>query len=1077
MKRYFALLLSLLLVLGTVAVPAAVAAEEPLEKRTVFDFSDEQLIEDYNMTAATYEDEGSQVAVGKLTVASGTAAESAAYWLAQHDMQVDFGNYRKINFRIYAEENVVGSTFLIRMHKSEVWGAGRMDYSHTVMQAGWQTVTVEFSSQIVPQAYNRYAVGPEEISGIQFFLNNAQEAAAVSIAEVYLSEPFGSEGAGLSPMPEGRIVADLTTNRGVGLAYNDAVTVDTSSSYVGTQSAKWIPANPGGNVYYIRFDTGIVPANYGYLNFLMRSTGEHSGYRLRIEMLPWKASEPLLNGGQNNGRGGVLLRKDWWDNLTDNGWSIVSIPVSSLTSVENNGASATDFKKYAFGAMTLTSNIGTDSNGKVGYNFGLIWFSKEIPAAPKMTGVSPANGYTDMEAAGAAATFTFSSAIKSVDETKLATALKKTQGGSDAVGCGYEINGKTVTFTAQTQLDYATEYTLTIPAGTVTDALNMVNENAITYQFTTQPSGLNAAVPTLTDANGTQLTAVPADGTIRAASLVRSRGLADEKMATLVLAAYDANNCMVAFDAAEAVIQPNGDEKLVAEIPAAPEIAIIKAFVIDNFFSLSPLQSNFTQLPALQAGSSQSGTQAAALTLTGAEVKDNQLFIVGKVDGALPRMTVIAVSKETAGTPMFLSPIMAEGDGAFSVETLLPEDAENGEYQVMAAARQIDGTQKRTFLYVDAQSQEQLLAGVNAAADLKAITELLKTNRAFLGLPEDGARFAHIAQTVFEQKPYETYADVSSILTRSGELLDQWNASTWADYSGLLAANPMILNGHADENYYNSLSATEKAKLNQTISKAAPFESFVQLRATFALAVSEHRKSAGNNNSGNHTGGGGGGSSGGKKGGSAVNLVSMPSEMLPAIPGDVVTPPELDQTEERFADLTAAEWARESVERLYVAGAIAAAEQFRPNDSVTREEFVKLAAETLGLEKTTAAADFADVDGTAWYAPYIAAMQSMGIVTGYEDGRFGIGEQITRQDMAVMLSRILETMDVKLPVGDMVPFADDSEISSYARDAVYRMREAGVLNGMEDGSFAPAQNASRAQAAKLLCSLLDVLKQ
>lgn len=74
-----------------------------------------------------------------------------------------------------------------------------------------------------------------------------------------------------------------------------------------------------------------------------------------------------------------------------------------------------------------------------------------------------------------------------------------------------------------------------------------------------------------------------------------------------------------------------------------------------------------------------------------------------------------------------------------------------------------------------------------------------------------------------------------------------------------------------------------------------------------------------------------------------------------------------------------------------------------------------------------------------------------------------------------MLSRMLEILDVKLSEGNAEAFTDDGEISGYARSAVYLMRQAGVISGHDDGSFAPLQNASRAQAAKMLCGLLDLL--
>ena len=54
-----------------------------------------------------------------------------------------------------------------------------------------------------------------------------------------------------------------------------------------------------------------------------------------------------------------------------------------------------------------------------------------------------------------------------------------------------------------------------------------------------------------------------------------------------------------------------------------------------------------------------------------------------------------------------------------------------------------------------------------------------------------------------------------------------------------------------------------------------------------------------------------------------------------------------------------------------------------------------------------AAADFSDVERNAWYAPYIAAAQKNGFISGVGDGMFGVGRNITRQDMAKILYGIM----------------------------------------------------------------------
>ena len=113
--------------------------------------------------------------------------------------------------------------------------------------------------------------------------------------------------------------------------------------------------------------------------------------------------------------------------------------------------------------------------------------------------------------------------------------------------------------------------------------------------------------------------------------------------------------------------------------------------------------------------------------------------------------------------------------------------------------------------------------------------------------------------------------------------------------------------------------------------------------------------------------------------------------------------------------------------------------------------------------------DFTDGDDGAWYAKYIASAKKSGILAGYEDGSFGDGQEITREDMAVFVYRLsgLESVEPQKL------FADDAMISGYAKEAVYSLNAAGIINGMGDNNFAPHTRATRAQAAKIIYSVME----
>ncbi len=188
--------------------------------------------------------------------------------------------------------------------------------------------------------------------------------------------------------------------------------------------------------------------------------------------------------------------------------------------------------------------------------------------------------------------------------------------------------------------------------------------------------------------------------------------------------------------------------------------------------------------------------------------------------------------------------------------------------------------------------------------------------------------------------------------------------------------------------------------------------------------------------------------------------------------GDTAT----TNTDAVFSDLGEAAWAAEAVMRLYERGVVspAADRRFRPNDSVTREEFVKLLMETFEIKVADEAQPFADEAEGAWYTPYLAAARQMGLVNGYDDGRFGVGEQITRQDMAVMAYRAVGLTGKQLAeTVETAAFRDGDEIDGYAAQAVEALQRSGVISGMENGNFEPTETAGRAQAAKIIVGLLE----
>ena len=111
-----------------------------------------------------------------------------------------------------------------------------------------------------------------------------------------------------------------------------------------------------------------------------------------------------------------------------------------------------------------------------------------------------------------------------------------------------------------------------------------------------------------------------------------------------------------------------------------------------------------------------------------------------------------------------------------------------------------------------------------------------------------------------------------------------------------------------------------------------------------------------------------------------------------------------------------------------------------------------------------------------WYASYITAAQKAGIVQGQDNGIFGVGKNVSRQDVAVMIYRAISATGKTLPsTREYADFTDDAQISDYAKDAVKALYSAGAINGMGDGTFGANEVCTRAQLSQILYGILELL--
>ncbi|MEC0227932.1 GLUG motif-containing protein [Paenibacillus alba] len=173
-----------------------------------------------------------------------------------------------------------------------------------------------------------------------------------------------------------------------------------------------------------------------------------------------------------------------------------------------------------------------------------------------------------------------------------------------------------------------------------------------------------------------------------------------------------------------------------------------------------------------------------------------------------------------------------------------------------------------------------------------------------------------------------------------------------------------------------------------------------------------------------------------------------------------------------FSDIKG-HWAEASIRELVQLGAINGYSDhtFKPNDPITRAEFVTVIVKAFHLQAQTGKA-FVDTEAH-WARSAIEIAASLGIVTGYSASTFGPDDLITREQMAVMIIGAAQIVSS----GERADsFKDSAAISDWARTALAAATAKALLNGYEDGTVKPKANTTRAEAAAIILRALQLKK-
>ena len=150
---------------------------------------------------------------------------------------------------------------------------------------------------------------------------------------------------------------------------------------------------------------------------------------------------------------------------------------------------------------------------------------------------------------------------------------------------------------------------------------------------------------------------------------------------------------------------------------------------------------------------------------------------------------------------------------------------------------------------------------------------------------------------------------------------------------------------------------------------------------------------------------------------------------------------------------------------------------FSPNTGMTRGMFVTALGRLAGVDPADyQSGKFTDVKADAYYAPYVNWAAKTGIVSGTTDTTFAPDTNINREQMAVIMNNYAVKLGYTVPKAlEAVTFADNASISSWAKEAVKSMQQAGILAGKTNNRFDPAGTATRAEVATVLWRFVEII--
>ena len=147
---------------------------------------------------------------------------------------------------------------------------------------------------------------------------------------------------------------------------------------------------------------------------------------------------------------------------------------------------------------------------------------------------------------------------------------------------------------------------------------------------------------------------------------------------------------------------------------------------------------------------------------------------------------------------------------------------------------------------------------------------------------------------------------------------------------------------------------------------------------------------------------------------------------------------------------------------------------FGPMQNIQRQDFVVIIARLAGANLSSYQSQtpkFKDVKKGAYYAGAVNWATANGIIAGYNSTTFGIGDPVTREQVATILYRYKKSPSVSNADSTLKKFSDRSSISAYAKVPLAWAVNNGIIGGTSNGKIEAKNGAKRAQIAQIITNM------